>query len=181
MENRMYWTVDVLTKEVSHHSIEAKFRGGIYHVPKEALTIEPLPPKEGFAVIVIDNLSGTEYIEDHRGTVIYDTTDCTLSETVNELGPIKKGFTDKKPKTRWDKWTDGDWVTDLNEKYIADFDHVDNVRRSRYFTMVDPLVSEANIKRLQSKDAEAIELEQQAVAAREKIQLENPWPIAPEA
>ncbi|HFG1885800.1 TPA: phage tail protein, partial [Vibrio cholerae] len=55
------------------------------------------------------------------------------------------------------------------------------LRRSLYFAMVDPLVSEANIKRLQGKEAEAIELERQAIAAREKIQLENPWPVNPEA
>ncbi|MDN6983666.1 phage tail protein, partial [Vibrio cholerae] len=94
---------------------------------------------------------------------------------------IKEGFTDKKPKTRWDKWNDGEWVTDLSAQYIAEFDQVDNLRRHLYFTMVDPLVSEANIKRLQGKEAEAIELERQAIAAREKIQLENPWPVNPEA
>ncbi|EOW9460544.1 hypothetical protein ACOCGI_001641 [Vibrio cholerae] len=178
---QMYWQVDCLTKEVAAKASAAGFRGGMYHIPKGALTVEPLPPKKGFAVVALDDLSGTEYIEDHRGTVIYDTADCTVSETVNELGPIKEGFTDKKPKTRWDKWSDGEWVTDISAQYIAEFDQVDNLRRHLYFTMVDPLVSEANIKRLQGKEAEAIELERQAIAAREKIQLENPWPVNPEA
>ncbi|MGL4828883.1 MAG: hypothetical protein ACRCXG_06240 [Vibrio sp.] len=162
-------------------AVTATFRGGMYHIPKGALTVEPLPPQKGFAVVALDDLSGTEYIEDHRGTVIYDTADCTVSETINELGPIKEGFTDKKPKTRWDKWNDGEWVTDISAKYIAEFDQVDNLRRHLYFTMVDPLVSEANIKRLQGKEIEAIELERQAIAAREKIQLDHPWPVNPEA
>ncbi|MEB3764514.1 hypothetical protein GOU94_18860, partial [Vibrio cholerae] len=62
-------------------AVTATFRGGMYHIPKGALTVEPLPPQKGFAVVALDDLSGTEYIEDHRGTVIYDTADCTVSET----------------------------------------------------------------------------------------------------
>lgn len=81
---------------------------------------------------------------------------------------------------KYDLIPDGEWVTDISAKYIAEFDQVDNLRRHLYFAMVDPLVSEANIKRLQGKEAEAIELERQAIAAREKIQLENPWPVNPE-
>lgn len=181
MESRFYWSVDYLTKEVSQISTKATFRGGMYHIPKGALTVEPLPPKKGFAVVALDDLSGTEYIEDHRGTVIYDTADCTVSETVNELGPIKEGFTDKKPKTRWDKWIDGEWVTDLSAKYIDEFNAIDNTRRSLYSQIVDPLIAEAVVKRLKGNEAEAIELEKQGLAAREKIQLENPWPVNPEA
>lgn len=72
-------------------------------------------------------------------------------------------------------------VTDISAKYIDEFNQVDNLRRGLYFNMVDPLVSESNIKRLLGKEAEAIELERQAIAAREKIQLDHPWPVNPEA
>lgn len=99
---------------------------------------------------------------------------------IDEQELIPEGWTDKERKTAFDRWIDGEWVTDISAKYIAEFDQVDNLRRSLYFAMVDPLVSEANIKRLQRKEAEAIELERQAIAAREKIQLENPWPVNPE-
>ncbi len=99
---------------------------------------------------------------------------------IDEQELIPEGWTDKERKTAFDRWIDGEWVTDISAKYIAEFDQVDNLRRSLYFAMVDPLVSEANIKRLQGKEAEAIELEHQAIAAREKIQLENPWPVNPE-
>lgn len=100
---------------------------------------------------------------------------------IDEHDLIPEGWTDKLRKTTFDRWIDGNWVTDHRAKYIADFDLVDSCRRSLYFSMVDPLISEANIKRLQGKDAEAIELEQQAMAAREKIQFDNPWPAVPEA
>ncbi|EOX4123545.1 hypothetical protein ACPF3Y_000142 [Vibrio cholerae] len=177
---KIYYQIDRNTKEVQS-KYNAEYRGGMYHIPKGALTVEPLPPKKGFAVVALDDLSGTEYIEDHRGTVIYNTADCTVSETVNELGPIKEDFTDKKPKTRWDKWTDGEWVTDLSAQYIDEFNAIDNTRRSLYVQVVDPLIAEAVVKRLKGNEAEAIELEKQGLAAREKIQLENPWPVNPEA
>lgn len=100
---------------------------------------------------------------------------------IDEQELIPDGWTDKERETDFDRWIDGEWVTDISAKYIAEFDQVDNLRRHLYFTMVDPLVSEANIKRLQGKEAEAIELERQAIAAREKIQLDHPWPVNPEA
>ncbi len=111
---------------------------------------------------------------------IWNCEDGSTKE-IDEQELIPDGWTDKERKTAFDRWMDGEWVTDLSAKYIAEFDQVDNLRRHLYFTMVDPLVSEANIKRMQGKEAEAIELERQAIAAREKIQIDHPWPVNPEA
>ncbi|EOX3345189.1 phage tail protein [Vibrio cholerae] len=111
---------------------------------------------------------------------IWNCEDYSIKE-IDEQELIPEGWTDKERKTAFDRWIDGEWVTDISAKYIAEFDQVDNLRRGLYFAMVDPLVSEANIKRLQGKEAEAIELERQAIAAREKIQLDHPWPVNPEA
>ncbi|ENB4393898.1 TPA: phage tail protein [Vibrio cholerae] len=111
---------------------------------------------------------------------IWNCEDYSRKE-IDEQELIPEGWTDKERKTAFDRWIDGEWVTDISAKYIAEFDQVDNLRRSLYFAMVDPLVSEANIKRLQGKEAEAIELERQAIAAREKIQRDHPWPVNPEA
>ncbi len=111
---------------------------------------------------------------------IWNCEDGSTKE-IDEQELIPEGWTDKERKTAFDRWIDGEWVTDISAKYIDEFNQVDNLRRSLYFAMVDPLVSEANIKRLQGKEAEAIELERQAIAAREKIQLDHPWPVNPEA
>ncbi|EGR4158505.1 TPA: phage tail protein [Vibrio cholerae] len=111
---------------------------------------------------------------------IWNCEDGSTKE-IDEQELIPEGWTDKERKTAFDRWMDGEWVTDISAKYIDEFNQVDNLRRSLYFAMVDPLVSEANIKRLQGKEAEAIELERQAIAAREKIQLDHPWPVNPEA
>ncbi|HBN6942048.1 TPA: hypothetical protein L3323_001301 [Vibrio cholerae] len=182
MKDKIYYPIDKQTREVLA-PVKAEYRGGIHHIPRDAFQLEPLPPKQGYGVIAVLDESGkavdSEYIEDHRGTVIYDTADCTVSETVNELGPIKEDFTDKKPNSRWDKWIDGEWVTDLSAQYIDEFNVIDNIRRSLYVQVVDPLIAEAVIKRLKGNEAEALELEKQGLAAREKIQLENPWPVNP--
>ncbi|HDI3307409.1 TPA: phage tail protein [Vibrio cholerae] len=111
---------------------------------------------------------------------IWNCEDGSTKE-IDEQDLIPEGWTDKERKTAFDRWMDGEWVTDLSAQYIAEFDQVDNLRRGLYFAMVDPLVSEANIKRLQGKEAEALELEKQGLAAREKIQLDHPWPVNPEA
>lgn len=111
----------------------------------------------------------------------YLKSDCTKQQEFDDVTLVTADYTLKEPVTRFDEWIDDAWVTNISNQYIAEFDQVDNLRRHLYFTMVDPLVSEANIKRLQGKEAEAIELERQAIAAREKIQLENPWPVNPEA
>ncbi|HGS5207095.1 TPA: phage tail protein [Vibrio cholerae] len=111
---------------------------------------------------------------------IWNCEDGSTKE-IDEQELIPEGWTEKERKTAFDRWIDGEWVTDISAKYIDEFNQVDNLRRSLYFAMVDPLVSEANIKRLQGKEAEAIELERQAIAAREKIQLDHPWPVNPEA
>lgn len=111
---------------------------------------------------------------------IWNCEDGSTKE-IDEQELIPEGWTDKERKTAFDRWMDGEWVTDISAKYIDEFNQVDNLRRSLYFAMVDPLASEANIKRLQGKEAEAIELERQAIAAREKIQLDHPWPVNPEA
>jgi hypothetical protein len=45
--------------------------------------------------------------------------------------------------------------------------------------MSDPLISEATIERLKGNEAAATELENQAIAASDKIRIDNPWPVAP--
>ncbi|EGR0546467.1 phage tail protein [Vibrio cholerae] len=111
---------------------------------------------------------------------IWNCEDYSTKE-IDEQELIPEGWTDKGRKTAFDRWIDGEWVTDISAKYIDEFNQVDNLRRGLYFNMVDPLVSESNIKRLLGKEAEAIELERQAIAAREKIQFDHPWPVNPEA
>lgn len=121
--------------------------------------------------------------EDYRGLVVYDKLNCVNSKIVSQLGAIEDGWTLKIPQSRFDEWINGAWVTNESNKYIAEYNQVDDARRAAYFQMVTPLIDEAKIKRdlinTPESIAEAEQLEQQALAARLKIQSENPWPTPP--
>ncbi|WP_393922349.1 hypothetical protein [Vibrio cholerae] len=111
----------------------------------------------------------------------YLKSNCTHQKEFDDVTLVTDDYTLKKPPTQFDEWIDGEWVTDISAKYIDEFNAIDNIRRSLYAQVVDPLIAEAVVKRLKGNEAEAIELEKQGLAAREKIQLENPWPVNPEA
>ncbi|WP_172378860.1 hypothetical protein [Vibrio sp. Vb339] len=88
-------------------------------------------------------------------------------------------YTLEKPSTQWDEWINDAWVTNKSNQYIAEYNQVDNVRRGLYVQICDPLIAEANIKRLQGFDVDTQTIEAQALAARDKIQTEHPWPTPP--
>lgn len=82
-----YWTINKDTREVVGEGDRDK-----WNIPRNALLIEPLSAKEGFSVVANADLSGTEYVEDHRGKTIY-SIDGSGTEKVEELGPVKEGWT----------------------------------------------------------------------------------------
>ncbi len=165
--NKPYWDSETNKFIVSDYN---------FTLPENYSFIEPLEASKGFAVRLVN--SAWKQIEDHRKRVIYDCSDCTNAQEVEELGAIKDGFTFDEPNTLFDEWIGGVWVTNQSNKHIADVNQVDDARRALYLQMCDPLISEANIKRLQGHKQEAIDMEAQALAARAKIQQESPWPKA---
>ncbi|MBY8244587.1 hypothetical protein KW524_10635 [Vibrio fluvialis] len=187
MTDKYYWPVDPSTKEVGE-PVKAMYRGGIHHIPRTALKNKPVDGKDGFVVIAViddDSLAiGSELIEDHRDKTVYDQSNCNKYQKVTELGLLPDGWTLEVPTTKFDEWIDGVWVTNESNKYIAEYNNVDNARRAAYKQVVTPLIEEAKIKRDLIKTPEAIVeadvLEQQALAARQKIQAEHPWPTPPE-
>ncbi|RSD30710.1 hypothetical protein [Vibrio pectenicida] len=182
MKDKIYYPIDKQTREILPH-VNADYRGGIYHIPRDALQSEPLPPKQGFAVVaIVDDLglASSEYTEDNRGTTIYDESDCTKSEVVSELGPIREGFTPDKPLTAFDERINDAWVTNQSNKYIVEYDQVDSARRAAYREVSDPLYMEAWRKESKGLVDEAAAFRQQADAAVELIQAEHPWPTPPE-
>ncbi|CAK3931348.1 Tail fiber assembly protein [Vibrio crassostreae] len=105
------------------------------------------------------------------------------SKVFDDVSLVTDEYTLEKLLTQWDEWINDAWVTNESNKYIAEYNQVDDARRAAYFQVVTPLIDEAKIKRDLIKTPEAIaeadELEQQALAARQKIQTENPWPTPP--
>ena len=89
-------------------------------------------------------------------------------------------YTLEKPLTQWDEWINNAWVTNESNKYIAEYDQVDSARRAAYREVSDPLYMEAWRKESKGLVDEAAAFRQQADAAVELIQTENPWPTPPE-
>jgi hypothetical protein len=56
--------------------------------------------------------------EDHRGEIVYSTTDMSES-TVDYVGPITAGYTVLKPATVYDVWTNNAWVTNVTAQTAA--------------------------------------------------------------
>ncbi|WP_051680523.1 hypothetical protein [Vibrio rhizosphaerae] len=120
-----YWQFDTVTREVSTVATEALKRGGIFHIPANAITVRPREPKSGFAVVAFKNKNGTKYIEDYRGTLITHKT--TYSTKVHStLGPIPEDWT-LKPRPLHSYWDSdiGDWIIDSasQEREIAESEY----------------------------------------------------------
>ena len=150
-----------------------------WNAPRNAIQIETLPNKEGFAVIVNKALTACKYVADFRGEKIYNTANMIDSKTVSDLSEIETGWTLEMPTTEFDTWLNNEWMADEQALFEAKIIQVDDIRRSLYSSMSDPLISEAIIERLKGNELAATELENQAIAASEKIRTENPWPSAP--
>jgi hypothetical protein len=162
---KSYWDAEINEFIISDYN---------FTLPEKHTFIEPPEKDEGFAVCLVEGQ--WQQIEDNRDKTIYNCEDCTQSETVEKLGSIKDGFTYDEPSTPYDEWIDNQWVTNQSNQHIADFNEVDEIRRGLYSRACDPLIAEANIKRLQGDEQAALEMEAQALAARVVIQNDHPWP-----
>lgn len=170
----LYITYNPLTHEQIDVVLFSK-----WNAPRNALKITPIPKKKGFAIIVNSDFTDLEYIVDHRQKMIYSTVNNEESKKVVELGEIEAEWVLDKPSSRFDEWINGAWIKNEQREFESEINVVDNKRRSLYFSMSDPLVSEANIERIEGNEVAALALEKQAIALCKKIRAENPWPIAP--
>lgn len=124
---KLYWPIDSQTNEVSLEPIKAVFRGGMYHIPKSVLKVAPLPQKAGFAVVASEGFKGTEYVQDHRGETIYNTTDGREKKTIATLGEIAEDWTLDIPTGLFDEWTANGW------QYSQDKERPVKIATERYW------------------------------------------------
>jgi len=130
---QLYYTVDS-NREVSQVGLKAIIRGGVAHVPINALLIAPLPYKKGFTVVVNSDFSGTEYMLDHRGKTIYNTADVKQSQTVDTLGEIESGWTLQVPGSTTDKWLNEAWVSQTSTAMSVDNVAQNNLKKPRLYS-----------------------------------------------
>lgn len=131
-----YWTINKVTREVIGSGEADK-----WNMPRNVLLIEPLPPKEDFAVIATTDLKGTEYVADHRGKIIYNKDNLHESKQVEDLGEIEDSWTLEQPTTDFDEWIDGAWVLSNLKAFNGEIEAI-NIEYDRSMTL---LANEYNV------------------------------------
>ncbi len=142
-----YWSYNEDTKEVFQAKREAKYMGGMYHMPRNSITFEPVALEDNTAAILTydedGNISGTELTPDFRKQKIYSTSDCTNSKTCKTIGSLDDGWTAEVPATDYDVWDSDaqEWVTDTDAQESAAVDAVKVVaiatRRDAVYADID--------------------------------------------
>lgn len=75
--------------------------------------ITPPETSAGFTPVFVDG--DWEIQQDHRGKVVYSTTDQSEIK-VDYVGNIKEGFTESKPASIFDTWDGTDWIDPRTEE-----------------------------------------------------------------
>ncbi|MDY6481692.1 hypothetical protein SKM54_04410 [Acinetobacter faecalis] len=75
--------------------------------------ITPPETSAGFTPVFVDG--DWEIQQDHRGKVVYSTTDQSEIK-VDYVGEIKEGFTESKPVSIFDTWSGTDWIDTRSEE-----------------------------------------------------------------
>lgn len=88
-------------------------------IPANSCTDAPGAEKQGYAICRTPDLTGWEYVVDHRGETVY-ITENGESVVVSALGDYPEGTTTLEPSTPYDKWDGNKWVTDLDAQHVAD-------------------------------------------------------------
>ncbi len=110
------YNFDALSREYLSRSLEYLAVG--VGIPANATLDAPLSAKTGFAVRRDATGQAWEYIHDHRGETVYDTTRGE-PKSVSELGDYPADVTTLKPATPYDIWNGSAWVTDENAQKTA--------------------------------------------------------------
>ncbi|EKK7325866.1 tail fiber assembly protein [Escherichia coli] len=87
-------------------------------VPGNSCVDAPISKKDGFAVCRTADLTGWEYVADHRGETVY-STETGKHVTVSRLGEYPEGTTTTAPSTPYDKWGGEKWATDSDKQHSA--------------------------------------------------------------
>lgn len=105
------------TREYSGSSVEYLMVG--LGVPAHSCVDAPGSKKDGFAIRRNADLTGWEYVADHRGETVYNT-ETGQEVTISVIGEYPENTTTQAPSTPYDKWNGTEWVTDADKKHEAD-------------------------------------------------------------
>ncbi|HCB2234628.1 TPA: tail fiber assembly protein [Escherichia coli] len=98
-------------------------------VPGNSCIDAPGVKRDGFAIRRNTDLTGWEYVADHRGEIIY-STETGESKEITELGDYPDKTTTISPLTPYDKWDGEKWVTDTEAQHSAAVEAAEAQRQS---------------------------------------------------
>ena len=98
-------------------------------VPGNSCIDAPGGKRDGFAIRRNTDLTGWEYVADHRGEIVYNT-ETGESKEITALGDYPENTTTIAPLTPYDKWDGEKWVTDTEAQHSAAVDAAEAQRQS---------------------------------------------------
>ena len=120
------YSYDGETREFIYASLEYLPVG--VGVPGNSCIDAPISKKDGFAIRRNADLTGWEYVADHRGETVYSTA-TGKPVTISQLGEYPEWTTTKAPSTQYDKWNGTEWVTDKEAKHESAIVQAENERK----------------------------------------------------
>lgn len=97
-------------------------------VPGNSCVDAPISKKDGFAVCRTADLTGWEYVADHRGETVY-STETGEPVAVSQLGEYPERTTTEAPSTTYGKWDGQKWVTDTDAQHTDAINRAENERQ----------------------------------------------------
>jgi len=110
------YNFDLKSREFLAESVEFLAVG--VGIPAHSCTDKPVEAKEGYAVCRALSPDGWEYVADHRGETVYNTTTGQPVE-ITLPGDYADGVTVISPSTPYDQWNGSEWVTDEDARRKA--------------------------------------------------------------
>ncbi|MEW3237492.1 tail fiber assembly protein [Escherichia coli] len=98
-------------------------------VPGNSCVDAPISKKDGFAVCRTADLTGWEYVADHRGEIVYNT-ETGESKEITAPGDYPENTTTIAPLTPYDEWDGEKWVTDTEAQHSAAVEAAEAQRQS---------------------------------------------------
>ena len=113
-------------------------------LPAHSCIDAPPVSKEGYAICRTGDLSGWEYISDHRGETVYNTqTRQPVNLTV--LGEYPENTTPLAPATEYDVWDGASWVLDVAAKHTGDVEAAERSRQA-LLTKADEITADWRVE-----------------------------------
>lgn len=155
-------------------------------MPGNSTNIDPGDEVSG--MVAVFNGDAWKQQEDHRGETVFSTADSSRV-TVDYIGEIRDGFTTAAPATPYDKWDEGEWITDTDAQQkanIAASEAEKQVRidRANAYINSKQWPGKAALGRLKDAEKEQYNLWLDYFDALEAVDTSSApdinWPLAPE-